>query len=584
MRIEPWKEALDESGFSKEFPDKAAAILHAIQFGASVEFSGNRSKPVRGRNSDRGLTPQIRDKVSAVIAADCVAGKKAGPFSELPFPNMFVSPIGAVPKQDSDKIRVIHNLSHPFDGDSVNAGIPSVDEKCARLADATAAIVRTGRGCFLIKLDVEAAYKQVPVCPEDWHLLGFWWLDAYFYERVLPFGLRSSCRIWELFAWALHYFFEKYLGVPIVIHYVDDFLLVFEFEAAARALLPLVLQLCRDLGVPMAEDKTEGPISHLVFLGIHLDTEAMRASLPERKMLKLLQLANEWVKEVKKKRTIHELQSLAGKLTFACQVVRSGCFFTRRLIARIGIMTRQLASLTYSEIELASKPWSEILKAASRSQRSWLVTEEMRNELRWWIDHLRSRNGINLLADQEWISDSSVVEVETDACRDGQGGVCREQWFAGAWSPEQMAVAEHGCEKGGFSIAFLELHAIVQAAAIWGPQWRGSRVLFRSDSGTSVHDIQSGYGSGDARMSHLLRHLARLGIEHDFEFRALHIPGLTNIHADVLSRFGDCPLFRSQRPQACAQPTSLATIPLPAVSRKVALRSVERHENTSAYQ
>ena len=91
---------------------------------------------------------------------------------------------------------------------------------------AVEAVVELGRGCLLIKLDVEAAYKQIAVRPEDWHLLGFKWLDKYYYERVLPFGLRSSCRLWDVFATALHYMFERHLGIEVVIHYVDDFLFV----------------------------------------------------------------------------------------------------------------------------------------------------------------------------------------------------------------------------------------------------------------------------------------------------------------------------------------------------------------------
>ena len=71
---------------------------------------------------------------------------------------------------------------------------------------------KLGRGCFLIKLDVSAAYKQIPVRREDWPLLGFMWRGEYYYERVLPFGLRSSCRLWDLYAAALHFCFMHLLG------------------------------------------------------------------------------------------------------------------------------------------------------------------------------------------------------------------------------------------------------------------------------------------------------------------------------------------------------------------------------------
>lgn len=561
MRTAPWKAEMERHGLLASHPDKADLILRTVEFGADIEFAGDRSKPVRGRNNERGITPQIRDKVSAIIAADCAAGKKAGPFLDLPMRNLFVSPIGAVPKQDSEKVRVIHNLSHPFFGDSVNSGIPSLDETCQSFSDAATAIVKAGRGCLLIKLDVEAAYKQVPVRPADWHLLGFWWLDAYFYERVLPFGLRSSGRIWELFAWALHYLFEK-LGVPSVIHYVDDFLFVFELAEHARALLPIVLQLCRTLGVPMAEAKTEGPITSLVFLGIQLDTQLMRASLPQRKVAELIRLTDLWVKEVKQKRTIVELQSLLGKLTFASQVIRPGRFFLRRLIERVGVMTKALAADKFTAAQLATMQWHEVMKAASKSHRSWSLTDGVREELIWWRDHITHLNGVSLLVEQEWADDTNVVQVETDACGRGYGAVWQQHWFEGAWSPQQFSVAQAD-SKASFSIAFLELHAIVQAAATWGALWTGRRVSLRSDSSTSVADIISGSSSSDTRMTHLMRQLAELGIRHRFEYRAVHIPGLTNIHADVLSRVGDCQQFRAQRPEAAVLPSLIIPITLP---------------------
>jgi hypothetical protein len=110
-----------------------------------------------------------------VIEADVVAGKKAGPLAEKPCEFFVVSPIGAVPKKDSGKIRVIHHLSFPFHGASINEDI--IDERCEMASfDRAAEAVRTlGFFCWLIKLDVEAAYKQIPVRRGDWHLLGFIW-------------------------------------------------------------------------------------------------------------------------------------------------------------------------------------------------------------------------------------------------------------------------------------------------------------------------------------------------------------------------------------------------------------------------
>ena len=81
--------------------------------------------------------------VDAIIAEDVADGKKAGPYTEQPFEFMAVSPLSTVPKGEG--VRVVHNLSFPFGGDSVNAGIPPEPLTIGRFDQACDAIVKLGR-------------------------------------------------------------------------------------------------------------------------------------------------------------------------------------------------------------------------------------------------------------------------------------------------------------------------------------------------------------------------------------------------------------------------------------------------------
>ena len=45
------------------------------------------------------------------------------------------------------------------------------------------------------------------------------------------------------------------------------------------------MQLCNDLGVPLALEKVEGPSTTISFLGILLDTVRMDIRLPEDKLV-----------------------------------------------------------------------------------------------------------------------------------------------------------------------------------------------------------------------------------------------------------------------------------------------------------
>jgi hypothetical protein len=531
MRCAIWRQTMEETGYSAAFPAEAAAILDGIANGIPVDFEGERVA------RDAPNLPVEEDKrplVTAVIDADVASLKKAGPFDEPPLPNFVVSPIGCVPKK-SGGIRVIHHLSYPVKGDSVNAAIVEKGFALARFSHAAHAIAKSGRWSWLIKLDVEAAYKQVPVRPEDWHLLGFRWNSKFYYERVLPFGLKSSCRLWDLFAAALHFFFEA-RGVPVVIHYIDDFLFVLESDQQqlANELLAQVLALCAALGIPMAPKKTEGPTHILVFLGILLDTGAMTASLPADKLTELRTLTKEWLEKSHASKL--ETQQLVGKLAFATGVVRPGRFFLRRLWAHAANCER-LSPDRHAPLKL---------------------TLEAKADVAWWSRCIDASNGVSLLHNQEWAA-AERIELFTDACGTGYGGFFAGRWFAGRWDGPQLAAAQRAKR---LSMPFLELLALVTAAAAWGHLWERRKITFRSDCMTVVFGVEK-RPSRTAPLAHLLRELAALAALHHFDFRCEHVAGVANVTADILSRDGDCPAFRLQEPAAAAQPCPIIRVALP---------------------
>jgi hypothetical protein len=43
----------------------------------------------------------------------------------------------------------------------------------------------------------------------------------------------------------------------------------------------------KELGVPLAENKTEGPTTKIIFLGLEIDTVLMKVKIPEDKLNKL---------------------------------------------------------------------------------------------------------------------------------------------------------------------------------------------------------------------------------------------------------------------------------------------------------
>lgn len=88
----------------------------------------------------------------------------------------------------------------------------------------------------------------------------------------------------------------------------------------------------------------EGPSVCLTFLGIELDTRMMVIRLPSAKLTELY-LVRYWFPKLACK--LKELQSLVGKLQYACKVVRPGRIFLCRMLEPL----RVVETSTLGEVE-----------------------------------------------------------------------------------------------------------------------------------------------------------------------------------------------------------------------------------------
>ena len=174
---------------------------------------------VRSANENAGVVQAYLDKELAL-------GRIVGPVTPDRTPRgTQLSPFGVIPKPSQPgKWRLIVDLSSP-EGKSVNGGIEP--ELCSlqylRLDDVVERIASVGQGALLAKMDIESAYRMVPVHPGDRPLLGMQWKGEIFFDTRLPFGLRSAPKIFSVVADALQWSFQRG-GVTWVEHYLDDFI------------------------------------------------------------------------------------------------------------------------------------------------------------------------------------------------------------------------------------------------------------------------------------------------------------------------------------------------------------------------
>jgi len=151
----------------------------------------------------------------------------------------------------------------------------------------------------------------------------------------LPFGLRSAPKIFnavaDFIAWVL-----ACNGIHYQLHYLDDFLFLAAQDSNLRSqVLSIALQTLRQLGIPVAVHKTEGPTTVLIFLGILIDTHRFELRLPSDKLLRLQEMIATWTR----KRTCQrkELESLLGHLCHAATVIHQGRTFLRSLFPLLAL-------------------------------------------------------------------------------------------------------------------------------------------------------------------------------------------------------------------------------------------------------
>ena len=492
----------------------ASYILAGIQYGFRIGFSHRQQLVPAIRNAPSATEhPEV---VEQYLTEEISAGRIIGPFSEDDIPGIQISRMGVIPKGHTPgRWRLITDLSFP-PGSSVNDGIDSElcslqytsVEKVARVAQ------RLGRGKLLAKLDVQAAYRLVPIHPDDRPLLGVRWGDACYFDGMLPFGLRSAPKIFTSVADSLEWCLRQ-SGVTHIDHYLDDYITMgAPGTSECQHNLSIMLDKCEALGVPIAPEKLVGPSSCLTFLGIEIDTDEGVMRLPAEKLARIQSQVCSWSqRQVCRRR---QLESLIGLLQHACRVVRPGRSFLRHMIS--------LLSHSY-------RPYHHIC-----------LTKQFRADLCWWHTFLPAWNGVFVLPPQ---SQPSACFASDASGQWGCGAWWDARWFQFRWP--QSATSYH--------ISFLELVAVLMACAVWGPMWRGRTVLCWCDNQAAVCAIAA-RSCQDAKMMHLLRCLFFLEAFCQFELVASHVPGIYNGLADDLSR-NRLSSFLSKIPQASKEPTAI---------------------------
>jgi hypothetical protein len=467
-------------------------------------------------------TKKFRSEVSKSIKEDLALGRKSGPFLSPPCRNFIASPLGAFEKKHSNKIRIIHDLSWPPD-ESVNSFIPA--HMCTvsyiSVDDAVKQVKLRGKHSLMSKLDLKDAYKCVTVRPEDRHYLGSSWVDddghvKFYLDNVLPFGLRSSATLFNLFASGLEFGMLN-VGATNARHYLDDFFTCGGPKSnECQQNLDIMLAVSAELGMPVNPSKTVLPTTTLEFLGIIIDTDAMELRMSDIRLAEVMDELNYWHdRKIGSKR---RLLSLLGKLVFICRVIQPGRIFLRRLFD-----ASTKVRLLFHRVRL---------------------TSEAMKDISWWRTFLLIWNGKSLFLDDLWMS-NSVLNLASDVSNAGMGAVFNNAWWFAPFDQTHLA----------FPIAWRELYAVLVACRVWGHALSSRRLMIACDNIAIVFSVNKGTSKNPNIMS-LIRDLFFTCSFFHFDIRMKHVPGLLNVGPDLLSRL-KVPQFKRTFPEADRSPIAI---------------------------
>jgi len=495
--------------------DDKNTLIEGFKHGFKLQYTGPRV--FRDCSNSPSFT-KLYDVGREKIMKEIRLGRIAGPYSQPPMNNLICSPLALIPKKAPHDYRLIHNLSFPLNN-SINDYISDSDASVqySTFDHAVRLVWNCGIGAIMQKHDIKSAFRQLPIHPDDYCLLGFKVDNKYYYDKVLPQGCRISCKLFEIVSSFIQWRVIDISQQSSICHYLDDFFMCGSADTLmCQTTSDTFLELCSNINMPLAHEKSVGPSTRMEFLGLTIDSISRRIIVPPEKLhLARVKLINIMAHS---KATLHEVQSLTGLLAFLCKAIPAGRAFLYRLFqATCGITKR------YHKIR---------------------ITHDIRADLEIWLQFLESHNGVTLFTELEWVSDSTL-SLYTDASSLGYGLFFNGLWACGTFPSRWL----------DRSIAFKEFFPVGVAMEIWGHKLKNKRIVLVTDN-MSVLAIINKKSSRCPLIMKLVRQFVLTTLQYNISTKSTYIPSKQNNIADALSRF-QMDRFHMHCPDAADTPSQV---------------------------
>ena len=351
---------------------------------------------------------------------------------------------------------------------------------------------------WMAKVDLKDAYFTIPIHPDHQQHLRFVVEKQSFQFTCLPFGL-SSAPCMDLYQdpKASGSPAQRARGEASHIIYIDDILIMAETKQLAEKHTAMLVFLLTKLGFLLSQKSVYDPAQTMEFLGMVVDSLAMKLKVPGEKLKKLRQSARGLLNQ--ETVSAREMSRLVGKMNAMSQGIPPAPLFYRCL-------------------------QRDLSRALDRGHQSYEapcpLSQGAKEELQWWISYLEQWNGKSLLTHEP------EVVIESDASLTGWGAACQEARTGGPWSLEETQ----------FHINCLEILAAFLATRTFMKDRRDTSVLLLIDNTTAVAYINHQGGTVSPMATEIAKDLWMWCLERDITIKAQYLPGVENVRADSESR------------------------------------------------
>ena len=350
------------------------------------------------------------------------------------------------------------------------------------------------QGDWMISLDLQDAYLQVPIHPESRRYLRFTMGGVPYQFRVLCFGLMTAPQVFTRLMAPISAILYRY-GIRML-RYLDDWLILAESRTTCIQARDRLLHLCEELGLQVNHRKSSlVPSQEMTYLGMQILSVRFVAKPTETRVVNLLNIIEEFLSSPSPPAALW--RRLLDHLSSLTVLVKGGMLRMRSLQLR-------LRSKWNFRDDYLRIPWDPLCQ----------------EDLLWWSWAIQQREGVDLslpVLDLSFYSDASDV---------GWGAIIGEYQVSGVLTPSQKEL----------SINLREMMAVQNGLLRFSSLLRGKTIALFCDNVTTVAYLRRSGGTRSQVLFLKAREILLWIESMQITILPQFIEGSLNTRADLLSR------------------------------------------------